>query len=60
MNFDSWKVELKEEDFIYPYAKGFSIVEFYIFEERDLILNYRPYFWGNFNSLLSIGKTLGR
>jgi hypothetical protein len=39
MDFGSWKVELKEEDFIYPCAKGFSIVEFYIFEERDLILN---------------------
>jgi hypothetical protein len=44
---DSWKPEIKEEDFIYPYAKGFFIVEFDLAEDMDLILNSGPWFWGN-------------
>jgi hypothetical protein len=41
---DSWKPQLKEEAFIYPCANGFFIVEFDLVEDRDLILNYGPWF----------------
>jgi len=38
---------MQEQAFIHPCAKGFFIVEFDIEEDRDLILNLGPWFWGN-------------
>jgi hypothetical protein len=47
MDFRLLETDLKEEAFIYPCAKGFFIVEFDLVEDRDLILNFGPWFWGN-------------
>lgn len=38
---------IKKKVFIRPHAKGFFIVEFDIAEDKDLILDAGPWFWGN-------------
>jgi hypothetical protein len=38
----SWLSKLKDEAFIFPYAKGFFIVVFQLEEDRDLILKSGP------------------
>jgi len=38
---------INENVFIRPHAKGFFIVEFDIAEDKDLILDAGPWFWGN-------------
>jgi hypothetical protein len=43
----TWIPIMQEQAFIHPCAKGFFIVDFDIEEDRDLILNLGPWFWGN-------------
>jgi hypothetical protein len=43
----TWIPIMQQQAFIHPCAKGFFIVEFDIQEDRDLIFNSGPWFWGN-------------